>query len=257
MRVAAWGPFGRAARTCRDGEALVAGLLHRAASNGVELWLDAQITELVTEADGISGVVVRRRIHGTETEAGVTVLARAGVLLAAGGFEGNQELREEHLPLPTDAAWTAAPLPGDGRAITLAVAHGAATAAMDEAWWTPVMLADGTARPIDAERSRPHSMIVDQTGSRFFDESAPADEAGRLLYERARGVGSIPFHLIVDNRYRREYPLGPWPAGAYPAVGAGRRGAGQGQRTARTRPGAGNRSGRAAGYRRPAERVRP
>ena len=211
-----WGPFGRAGRTSREGEALAAALLHRAAGTGVEFWLDARVTELVTTDERVTGVTVRRRIHGTDADAGVTVLARAGVLLAAGGFEANQGLREEYLPLPTDAAWTASPLPGDGEAITLAAAHGAATAAMDEAWWTPVMLTDGTARPVDQERTRPHSMIVDQTGSRFFDESAPADEAGRLLYERARGVGSVPFHLIVDNRYRREYPLGPWPEGAYP-----------------------------------------
>lgn len=208
--------FGRGARSSRNGEALAAALLHRAAGTGVEFWLDAQVTDLLSEDDRIGGVVVRRRIHGTETDAGITVLARAGVLLAAGGFEANQSLREEYLPLPTDAAWTASPLPGDGRAITLAVAHGAATAAMDEAWWTPVMLAGGTAHPLDLERTRPHGMVVDQTGSRFFDESAPADEAGRLLYERSRGVGAIPSYLIVDNRYRREYPLGPWPAGSYP-----------------------------------------
>lgn len=211
-----WGPFGRAGRTSRDGEALVTALLHRAAGTGVEFWLDARVTDLIAEGDRIEGVVVRRRIHGTETEAGITVLARAGVLLAAGGFEGNQELREEYLPLPTNAAWTASALPGDGQALLLAVAQGAATAAMDEAWWTPVMIADGAARAIDAERARPHSLIVDQTGSRFLDEAAPADEAGRLLYERARGVGSIPFQLIVDNHYRREYPLGPWEAGSYP-----------------------------------------
>ncbi|MCA0250971.1 MAG: FAD-dependent oxidoreductase [Actinobacteria bacterium] len=200
----------------RDGGALVAALLHRAVGNGVELWLDAQVTDLVPDGDGIGGVVVRRQVHGTETEAGITVLARAGVLLATGGFEGNQELREEYLPLPTDATWSAAPLPGDGAMISLGAAHGAATAAMDEAWWTPVLLADGVAHPVDAERAHPHSMIVDQTGSRFFDESAPADEAGRLLYERSHGVRAIPSYLIVDNRYRRAYPLGPWEAGSYP-----------------------------------------
>ena len=209
-----WNPFNRAGRVARDGEALAAALLHRASGTGVEFWLNARVTELVADGYGIGGVVVRRRIEDAEDE--VTVLARAGVLLAAGGFEGNQSLREEHLPLPTDAAWTASPLPGDGAAIGLAAAHGAATAAMDEAWWTPVMLAGGAARPIDAERTHPHSLIVDHTGSRFFDESAPADEAGRLLYDRARGVGSIPSYLIVDSHYRREYPLGPWPAGAYP-----------------------------------------
>jgi 3-oxosteroid 1-dehydrogenase len=211
-----WNPFGRAGRVSRNGEALAAALLHRAAGTGVEFWLDARVTDLVPDGNGIGGVVVSRRIHDTDTSAGITVLARAGVLLAAGGFEANQGLREEYLPLPTDAAWSASPLPGDGQAITLAAAHGAATAAMEEAWWTPVMVADGTARSLDAERAHPHSLIVDHTGSRFFDESAPADEAGRLLYERARGVGSIPFYLIVDNHYRREYPLGPWPAGSYP-----------------------------------------
>lgn len=208
-----WNPFNRDGRVARDGEALAAALLHRASGTGVEFWLEARVTGLVADGDGIGGVLVRRS-EDAETE--VTVLARAGVLLAAGGFEGNQDLREEYLPLPTDAAWTASPLPGDGEAIALAAAHGAATAAMDEAWWTPVMLAGGVARPIDAERTHPHSLIVDHTGSRFFDESAPADEAGRLLYERARGVGSIPFYLVVDNHYRREYPLGPWPAGSYP-----------------------------------------
>lgn len=208
--------FGRAEHTSRDGEALAAALLHRAAGNGVELWLDARVTDLLAEGDRIGGVVVRRRVHGSDADAGITVLARSGVLLAAGGFEANQGMREEYLPLPTDAGWTASPLPADGEIISLAVAHGAATAAMDEAWWTPVMLTGGTAHPLDAERLQPRSMIVDQTGSRFFDESAPADEAGRLLYERSRGVGAIPSYLVVDNRYRREYPLGPWPAGSYP-----------------------------------------
>lgn len=198
------------------GEALAAELLHRAVGNGVELWLDSPVTDLVTGDDGVEGVVVRRLVHGSEANAGVRVLARAGVVLAAGGFEASQALREEYLPLPTDAAWSAARTANDGSAISIAAAHGAATAAMDEAWWTPVMLVDGVSYALDEERSRPHGIIVDQTGSRFLDESAPAVQVGRQLYDRSHGVRAIPSYLIVDNRFHKDFQLGPWAPSTAP-----------------------------------------
>ncbi len=210
------GRFGPNHASRGTGEALAAELLHRAVGNGVELWLDSPVTDLVTGDDGVEGVIVRRLVHGTESDAGVRVIAGVGVLLAAGGFEASQALREEYLPLPTDASWSAAGTTNDGSAISLAVAHGAATAAMDEAWWTPVMLADGVAHALEEERVRPHGFIVDQTGSRFLDESAPAMQVGRQLYERSHGVRAIPSYLIVDNRYHKQFPLGPWQAGSAP-----------------------------------------
>ena len=209
-----FGRFGPGHASRGTGEALAAELLHRAVGNGVELWLDSPVTDLVSGDSGVEGVIVRRLAQGSD--AGVRVLASAGVLLAAGGFEAGQALREEYLPLPTDAAWSAAGTTNDGSAISRAVGHGAATAAMDEAWWTPVMLVDGVAHPLDDERSRPHSIIVDQTGSRFLDESAPADQVGRQLYERSHGVRAIPSYLIMDNRFHKEFPLGPWPASTTP-----------------------------------------
>ena len=36
----------------------------------------------------------------------IELRASEGVILACGGFEGNDEWRREYLPLPTDAAWT-------------------------------------------------------------------------------------------------------------------------------------------------------
>ncbi|MDQ7992853.1 MAG: FAD-dependent oxidoreductase [Propionicimonas sp.] len=210
------GRFGPGHASRGSGEALTGELLHRAAGNGVELWLDSPATSLVADGDGVRGVVVRRLVHGTGSEAGVQVEARVGVVLAAGGFEASQELREENLPLPTQAAWSAAGAGNDGSAIDLAVAHGAATAELAEAWWTPVTVVDGIAHPLDEERSQPHGMIVDQTGSRFLDESAPAAQVGRQLYDRSHGVRAIPSYLIVDNRFRREFRLGPWQAGSTP-----------------------------------------
>ncbi|MCA0294231.1 MAG: FAD-dependent oxidoreductase [Actinobacteria bacterium] len=200
-------PGGRVTRTA--GEALAGHLLHRATANGVDVWLDSPVVALQGGPDGITGVVVRR------DDADVTVDAPR-VLLASGGFERNQDLREEYLPLPTDAAWSTSGARNVGDLLTLAVSAGAATACLDEAWWKPVMLAEGRAWALDDARRAPHSLIVDSAGDRFFDESLPANAAGRALYERSRGMRAVPSFLVMDNRHRQSTPLGPWTAGSTP-----------------------------------------
>lgn len=191
------------------GEALTGHLLHRATANGVELWLDSPVIDLLADGEGVSGVVVRR--NGADQP-----VTSSRVLLASGGFEANQGLREEYLPLPTDAAWSTSAASNAGELLNLAIAHGAATAGLDDAWWTPVMLAEGAAWSLDEVRGKPHCVIVDSAGDRFFDESAPENAAGRALYERSRGVRSVPSYLVMDNRHRQSIPLGPWPAGNTP-----------------------------------------
>lgn len=196
--------------TGSGGEALVTGLLRRATANGVEIWLGSPLVDLIADEGRIVGVVVRR--EGEDVE----VRAERGVLLASGGFEANQELREEYLPLPTEAAWSTTGLDNRGEALQIALAHGAATAALDEAWWVPTVIIDGEPYAIDRARTLPHGLIVDQAGDRFFNEAAPPVAAGRALYDRSRGVRAIPAFLILDNRHRQAYPLGPWPAGTTP-----------------------------------------
>lgn len=195
----------RSDHTSCGGEALVAELLRRATANGVDIWLESPVVDLL-----LSGVVVRR--DGGE----VAVRAERGVVLASGGFEANQALREEYLPLPTQAEWSATGVDNRGDLLQLAVAHGAATAALDEAWWVPAMLAEGRAYPIDRERMLPHSLIVDQVGDRFLNEAAPAVIVGRQMYDRTRGVRAVPSYLVIDNRHRQSYDLGPWAAGSTP-----------------------------------------
>lgn len=195
--------------TATAGEALAAHLLHRSTANGVELWLESPVVDLLVEGADVTGVVVHRD--------GVDVaVSAATVLLASGGFEHNQSLREEYLPLPTSTDWSTTGVPNDGALLDLAVAQGAATAGLDEAWWVPVMLAEGKAYPLEDVRSRPHSVIVDSAGDRFFDESTPASTAGRALYERSRGVRAVPSYLVLDNRHRQAHQLGPWAAGSTP-----------------------------------------
>jgi 3-oxosteroid 1-dehydrogenase len=200
-------PGRRMTRT--GGESLAGHLLHRATANGVDVWLDAPVVDLVVENGRVAGVVVR---HNGTTEP----VTATRVLVASGGFEQNQGLREEYLPLPTESAWSTSGAANRGDLFSLAVAAGAATAALEEAWWLPVMLAEGRAWSLDEARTAPHSVIVDSAGDRFFDEALPANSAGRALYERSRGVRAVPSYLVLDNRHRQSVALGPWAPGSTP-----------------------------------------
>lgn len=192
------------------GAALVAELWRRAEGSGVQIRLNAEFLDLVSEEGRVVGVVVRE--DGRET----VVRAERGVLLACGGFEASAELRGEHLPLPTDAAWTTTRTANTGAALTAGLKAGAASAGLDDAWWTPVMLAGGAAHALDEARSAPHGLIVDQAGDRYFDEATSPVAAGRALYDRNRGMRAVPSFLLVDSRHRQAHALGPWPAGTTP-----------------------------------------
>jgi succinate dehydrogenase/fumarate reductase flavoprotein subunit len=196
-------------RTATGGESLVAHLLHRAVANGVELWLDTPVTALRTTDGRISAVVVDR--DGVETE-----ISTARVVLAAGGFEANAGLRDEYLPLPTDAAWTTASGRNYGDLLAIAEGVGAATTNLADAWWQPVMVVDGTAYPVRAAIHHPHSVLVDAAGDRYIDETRSDDDLGLAMYDHSRGVRAVPSYLIGDNRHRQTCALGPWTAGNTP-----------------------------------------
>jgi len=191
------------------GAALAAELLRRALASGVEVWLDAPMTELVVEGGSVTGVRVRR------ADESVQVDATTGVMLACGGFEADPLRRTENLPAPTSTVWSVG-VGADGAALTAGEQVGAAVCGLDQAWWTPVLLADGVAHRVDLARVAPHGMIVDQAGDRYLNEAQPPGPAGRRMYEHNRGMRSVPSFLIMDSRHRKTYPLGPWAPGTSP-----------------------------------------
>lgn len=194
----------------QGGTGLVAQLASAATRNGVTIWLDTPMTDVLSEGSRATGVRILR--EGTEVE----LRANEAVILAAGGFEANQELRQEYLPLPTDRAWSTGYAGNTGDALRALQRLGAPVAEMDEAWWTLVSVFGDTAYRMTAERSRPFSLIVDQAGDRFINEAGPMPQIGRHLYDRNRGVRAIPSWLVMDSRHRQRYPLGPWLPGSYP-----------------------------------------
>ena len=192
------------------GAALAGRLLLRASMLGAKLWVNSELLELNTDSGRVIGVRVRREGREVELE------ARLGVILACGGFEGNDEMRREYLPLPTDAAWTSGLAGNTGTGIRAAAAVGATLAGMDEAWWTLVARFGGKTYRMTSERTQPHGIVVDRAGDRFFDEAGPVPEVGQALYDRNRRVRAIPSYLIVDNRHRQRYRMGPWLPGSNP-----------------------------------------
>ncbi len=198
------------------GASLVGELLSRAVGSGVEIWLESPMIELIVVDGAVTGV----RIDHEDGE--VEVTAARGVLLACGGFEADADLRKQHLPGPTSAAWSVGG-GNDGAALRAGAQVDAAVAELDRAWWTPVLLADGVAHRLDVARVAPHGMIVDVAGDRYHNEAEPGVWAGHWMYEHNRGGLSVPSFLVIDNRHRKQHDLGPWPAGSSPkaAIEAG------------------------------------
>ena len=153
---------------------------------------------MVTSNDGVVGAVVeqdgRRR----------AIRARAGVLLAAGGFESNPALRQ-HFGVPGDARDTMG-APGNlGLALQAGMAAGAAIDLMDQAWWSP-----GFTHPDGRSAFSlwfTGGIFVNQDGKRFVNESGPYDRIGKAIVDQiACGAMTLPFWMIYDDR---EGPVPP------------------------------------------------
>ncbi|MFJ3778997.1 3-ketosteroid-delta-1-dehydrogenase [Streptomyces sp. NPDC090075] len=184
------------------GQALGAGLYAGLLKAGIPVWTRTALVGLRTEDGRVTGAVLQQ--DGRR----VTVTARRGVILAAGGFDHNMPLRSEHQTTRTeDWSWGAAGNTGD--AIRLATELGAATDLMDEAWWFPAFRpADSTAAPavLLAERSLPGSFMVGSAGERFVNECGDYMTVGQVWQQRDRvGEPLGRVWLVFDQTHRNRY----------------------------------------------------
>jgi 3-oxosteroid 1-dehydrogenase len=193
------------------GNALVGGLRCSLLDRGIPLWLETPARELLVEEGRVIGAAADR--DGRR----IRIRARKGVVLAAGGFESCQAMRERYLPTPTRAEWTCANPHNTGDAIKMALELGAATDLMDDAWWGPTTLAPGEdrARMLFIEKSLPGSILVDGRGERFVNEALPYIDVVNAIYQKNTSEASaIPCYLIHDASFRARYPCGPFLPGA-------------------------------------------
>ncbi|MGW5646679.1 3-oxosteroid 1-dehydrogenase [Saccharopolyspora sp. NPDC003752] len=206
----------RGQRLLALGQALSAGLRVALRDAGVPVWLNTPLVDLEHDDGRVTGVVVE---HDGERR---ILSARRGVVLAAGGFEHNEQLRKQHQREPIGTQWTVGAKANTGDAIIAAQRLGAATELMDDAWWGPSIPLPGGPWFCLAERTLPGCILVNGDGERFVNEAAPYVDAVHAMYGPGDGPGRhMPTWLIADQRYRNRYmfaglgPRQPFPGRWY------------------------------------------
>ncbi|WLD65526.1 FAD-binding protein [Pseudomonas sp. OVF7] len=187
------------------GNALIGALRCSLQDRDRPLWLNCALEELLIVGDRVGGARVCRdgRVQN--------IKARCGVIIAAGGFERNQAMREQYLPKPSKATWSATPPNNTGDGIRAGQAIGARTALMDHCWWAPTTYVRGEEkqRALFVERTLPGCMLVNSAGERFVNEAAPYTDIVYAMYANNRpDAVSVPCWMIFDAEFRRKYPCG-------------------------------------------------
>ena len=198
-------------RTRRDrrltlGNALVGALRASMLDRKIPLWLNTPLESVIADTRRITGVMANQ--NGNP----IRIAANRGVILAAGGFEHNQAMRETYLPQPTNTEWTTTPPTNTGDAIRAGAQIGAQLALMNMAWWAPTVFVPGREkrRALFVERALPGCVMVNKLGSRFVDEAAPYSDIVTAMYaDNVASGANLPAWLIFDATFRRNYPCGP------------------------------------------------
>jgi 3-oxosteroid 1-dehydrogenase len=193
-------------RSLSLGNALVGGLRLALKQRNVPIRLETGLVEILRDNGRVSGAMVEQ--NGRR----LRIRARKGVVLAAGGFERNAELRRKYLPGPDDPTMSGSQINNTGDAILAAERIGAALRNMQSTWSAPVFRVPGEARArlSTIERALPGCIIVNQAGKRYLNEAASYHVVGRQMVANDKpGAGTQPSWVIFDHEFRHKYPMGP------------------------------------------------
>jgi 3-oxosteroid 1-dehydrogenase len=187
------------------GAALQGRMLQAALKAGVELRTDSPVTELIVDNGRVTGVVTMK--DGKPHRVGT----RLGVLMNAGGFSHNQEMRDKYQP-GTQSDWSMTAEGDTGEMIVEMMRHGAAIAQMEEMVGNQISLAPGTendvVKPVvQGLTAAPHAILVDQSGVRYMNESGSYMAYCKGMLDRNKEVPSLPSWAIMDTQHLKKYML--------------------------------------------------
>ena len=190
------------------GNALVGRLYHALLQRNVPLLLSTEVASITLDGGRVSGAAVKRGPAPSE------IRARAGVVLATGGFSCHPDLRRRLLPASLDdSSPVVESATGDG--LRLAERVGGHLAEHDSnSFWAPVSRrrrADGSMAVFPhfvLDRGKPGALAIDPTGRRFVNEATPYHLFGEALFATLRRFPQGTCHLICDDAFIEKYGLG-------------------------------------------------
>ncbi len=187
------------------GAALQGRMLKASLAAGVDIRLETPVAELVVEDGRVTGVVAMK--DGKPCRIG----ARLGVLVNAGGFAKNQEMRDRYMP-GTRAEWSMANESDTGDLHREMERHGGILAQMDEMVGFQMTRAPGwekdyVAPGAQSVTAKPHAILVDQSGVRYMNEGGSYEEYCERMVKRNLVVPAVPSWAIMDSQYMARYPL--------------------------------------------------
>lgn len=187
------------------GAALQGRMLQAALRADVDIRPGSPVRELIMEDGAVRGVVTLK--DGRPWKVGASL----GVLVNAGGFARNQEMRDRYQP-GTSVQWTMASSGDTGEMIQEMMRHGAAIAQMEEMVGTQLTIPpeeQGADFMPTAQRltAAPHAILVDQTGMRYMNEGGSYMAFCKGMFERNKQVPAVPSWAIFDQQFMNKYML--------------------------------------------------
>ena len=199
-------------RRLTGGRALIGSLRLAMKKRQIPIWFDTSLCRIRHHGDRVVAIDVTR--HGNI----VTLETPKGLVLAAGGYEQNQALRDRHLPVATDRGWSLTP-PGmnNGVSIELTDELGADTEHLGAFWWAPSILLPSkkianliAAEAMYFDNRHPFSLCVNRLGKRFVNESCSYDRFGQAMIADQLVTGAnLPCWMIFDWKFRCRFSCGP------------------------------------------------
>jgi 3-oxosteroid 1-dehydrogenase len=196
------------------GVGLICRFLKAILARAVPILMGEGIERLTLEGDRVSGVELR---------GGRQITARRGVVLATGGYESNPDLVRDFEGLPNWLSLYPASIMGDG--LMLATEIGAAVRTIRNnlqlflAFPLPPDASGEEAQTHLAgiiELCSPHTIVVNQAGKRFADESYFQGMVPALRHfdPATHCYSNLPCYLIFDQNYAAAYSFAGRHAGA-------------------------------------------
>ena len=199
-----------------NGSALMTRMVASALDAGVRVWTNTPVTDLVKDGEAVTGAVLGGSHPGT-------VHARLGVVLAGGGFSGDDELRREYFKHDRGGGEHFTPTQGhDGSSARLAIKVGGRINAevSSVGSWAPVTvfkhLRSGAQRlfPHLRQIGLPGMITVDRHGKRFGNEALSYHDFGGAMLKHMEGEESVYAWIVGDKKLMDKYGIGyakPWP----------------------------------------------